>query len=162
MLKSERLNQWLRDAHAMELQAEQLLRGQVRRSDSFPALSARVEEHITTTRAQRGRLEACISRRKTAPSMTKDLAAKVAASLQNFGGIVVEDSVVKGLLAIYTFEQMSAASYGILEAGAIADSDHETAHQCALARAEEEAFCGWLKDHLGEVTINYLQDPEMV
>lgn len=162
MLKSERLNQWLRDAHAMELQAEQLLRGQVRRSDSYPALSARVEEHITTTRSQRERLEACIHRRKTTSSMTKDLAAKVTASLQNFGGIIVEDSVVKGFLAIYTFEQMSAASYGILEAAAMADGDRETAHQCALSRVEEETFCAWLKDHLGEVTVKYLGDPEMV
>src|SRR5690606_11749512 len=102
MLTSERLNQWLRDAHAMELQAEQLLKGQVRRSDCHPALVARIEEHIATTRSQRERLEACIHRRKTTSSMTKDLAARVAASLQNFGGIVVEDSVIKGLLAIYT------------------------------------------------------------
>lgn len=58
MLKSERLNQWLRDAHAMELQAEQLLRGQVRRSDSYPALCTRAlaerHAHIGAWRSARG------------------------------------------------------------------------------------------------------------
>lgn len=160
MLRSERLNQWLRDAHAMETQAEQLLDGQARRSERFPHLSIRLREHLTTTRLQRTRLEGCISRRQTTPSAIKDMAAKVTATMQNLSGIFVEDEIVKGVLAVYTFEQMSVASYEILEAAAIADGDQETAIQCALSRAEDEALCTWLRENLREVTIGYLSDRE--
>lgn len=162
MLKSERVNQWLRDAHAMEGQAEQLLLGQLRRSDGYPELCARLEDHLRTSRKQRAQLQEAIGRRNATPSMVKDFAAKLTAGLQNFGGIVVEDAVVKGLLAVYTFEQMSAASYCILEAAATADGDTATASQCALSRQEEEAFCAWLKGHLAEITLAYLADPETV
>ncbi len=160
MLRSERLNQWLRDAHAMETQAEQLLDGQARRSDRFPHLSTRLKEHLATTRLQRGRLEDCISRRGTTSSAIKDMAGKVTATMQNLSGIFVEDEIVKGVLAIYTFEQMSVASYEILEAAAIADGDQETAIQCALSRAEEEELCAWLRRNLREITTDYLSNRE--
>jgi len=127
MAASERLNQWLRDAHAMETQAEQLLDGQRRRIDGDPVFSARLEQHIEITKTQRERLDRCLERRRTSASTLKDTAARVTATAQNFSGFFVEDEVVKGALAIYTFEQMAIASYLILEAAAKADVDEETA-----------------------------------
>jgi ferritin-like metal-binding protein YciE len=158
MLKSERVNQWLRDAHAMETQAEQLLSGQARRVARHPQLSARLAEHIGTTRHQRERLEECMVRRKISPSKIKDTAARFTATMQNLSGILVEDEIVKSAMAIYTFEQMAIASYLILEAAANADGDEDTARQCAQSCAEEEDFCAWLKQHLSEVTVYYLRE----
>jgi len=39
----ERLNQWLRDAHAMELQAEHMLNGLAGRIESYPELGTRID-----------------------------------------------------------------------------------------------------------------------
>lgn len=55
---------WLRDAHAMEEQAEQVLSSLARRIDSYPELKSQVERHLEATRKQAERLRGCIERRK--------------------------------------------------------------------------------------------------
>jgi ferritin-like metal-binding protein YciE len=55
-----RLIQWLRDAHAMEQQAESMLTAQALRLDNYPELRARIEQHIIETRHQAQKLETCL------------------------------------------------------------------------------------------------------
>ncbi|RVC49050.1 DUF892 family protein, partial [Mesorhizobium sp. M4B.F.Ca.ET.088.02.2.1] len=45
----EWLIQWLRDAHAMEEQAETMLSGQLSRIESYPDLSDRLRIHLEET-----------------------------------------------------------------------------------------------------------------
>lgn len=45
----ENLLDWLRDAHAMEQQAEKMLKAQSERLEHYPALKARIEQHIQET-----------------------------------------------------------------------------------------------------------------
>jgi ferritin-like metal-binding protein YciE len=44
------LIQWLRDAHAMEEQAETMLNGQLSRLESYPDLKERIRQHIQETK----------------------------------------------------------------------------------------------------------------
>jgi len=152
----ERLNQWLRDAHAMEQQAEQMLDAQARRIENYPELSARFEQHIAETRSQKQRLEACIERRGTTWSGMKDLAGQFTAVMQSVGGMFAGDEVVKGVLASYSFEHMEIASYRILAAGAEAAGDMETARVCQEICREEEAMAAWIEEHIPQVTQAYL------
>ena len=48
----EHLLDWLRDAHAMEQQAEQMLKAQAARIENYPALKARIEAHLEETLGQ--------------------------------------------------------------------------------------------------------------
>jgi ferritin-like metal-binding protein YciE len=64
----EELNQWLRDAHAMEGQAETMLKAQASRIENYPELAAGAERHLAETRRQRERLEQCLVRRGTSAS----------------------------------------------------------------------------------------------
>lgn len=160
MRKSEHLNDWLRDAHAMEMQAEQLLSTQARKLDRYPQISALLREHVDLTRAQRARLEECLERRQTSHSVIKDTMGKVTAAAQNASGLFIEDEIVKAILAIYTFEQMAVASYAILEAAAKAEGDAVTARQCALSRAEEQNLCRRLFENMGQVAVSYLREQE--
>jgi ferritin-like metal-binding protein YciE len=51
------LMSWLRDAHAMEMQAIQILQNQARRIENYPDLRNRILEHLEETRAQAEMLE---------------------------------------------------------------------------------------------------------
>ena len=157
---SDRVDQWLRDAHAMEEQAEKILRGQAKRIENYPELSARMEKHLEETIRQRERLESCMERRGTSASGTKDLSAKFTATMQNLGGVFAGDEVVKGVLASYSFEHMEIASYRILAAAAEADGDAETARLCQDICQEEEAMADWLKENMGGITTQYLDRTE--
>lgn len=50
MTDSENYHNWLRDAHAMEKQAESLLMATIRRLDNEPQLRTRLEQHLYETR----------------------------------------------------------------------------------------------------------------
>lgn len=149
-------DQWLRDAHAMEKQAESILEGQVNRINNYPELAERMEAHLQETKSQRKRLEACMERRGTSTSSVKDTSARFTAMMQNLGGVFAGDEVVKGLLASYAFEAMEIASYRILSEAAAAEGDHETAKLCKEICKEEEAMADWLKDHMPAITTAFL------
>lgn len=46
MTDIENYHDWLRDAHAMEKQAESMLESMVKRIDSYPELCTRLEQHL--------------------------------------------------------------------------------------------------------------------
>ncbi len=75
----ENLLDWLRDAHAMEQQAETMLKGQASRIEHYPVLKARIEEHVEETIGQRELLERCIKRLGGSPSTLKDVMGKMTA-----------------------------------------------------------------------------------
>ena len=150
------LDHWLRDAHAMEKQAEQMLSAQAKRIENYPELSSRIEEHLAETKLQIERLEQCIERRGESSSAIKDTAGKFTALMQGFGGMFAADEVVKGSLASYTFEHLEIASYKALIAAADAVGDRETSSVCAEILEEEKAMADWLADHLDEVTVKFL------
>src|SRR3546814_6934624 len=61
-VRTERLIEWLRDAHAMEAQAETMLNKQASRIEHYPELKARIEQHITETQNQAKLIEGCLQR----------------------------------------------------------------------------------------------------
>lgn len=157
---SETVNQWLRDAHAMEEQAEDMLQSQAGRIRNYPQLKARIEQHITETQSQRERLEGCLEARGTSASTMKDLSGKTTALMQGLGGIFAGDEVVKGTLAGYTFEHMEIASYKLLIAAARTDGDQETARVCEEICREEEAMAEWMAANMEDIAATYLRREE--
>lgn len=152
----EWLDQWLRDAHAMEQQAEQMLEAQASRIENYPDLSARISRHIEETRSQSRRLETCMELRGISRSVTKDATGRLTAMMQGFGGMFAGDEVVKGLMASYAFEHMEVASYRILSAAARAAGDADTARVCDDICREEEDMAAFLAERMPEVTRIYL------
>lgn len=53
---------WLRDAHAMEQQAEQMLKAQAARIEHYHQRKARIEQHLEETLGQQRLVESCIER----------------------------------------------------------------------------------------------------
>lgn len=148
----ENLMDWLRDAHAMEQQAETMLSSQSARLEHYPTLKARIDQHIRETQGQQERLEACIKRLNGSPSTLKDMGGKLMAFAQGVSGMVMSDEVVKGAMSGYVFEHMEIASYTILIAAAKAAGDLETQQVCEQNLREEVAMAEWLLQHLPEVT----------
>jgi ferritin-like metal-binding protein YciE len=153
----EELNQWLRDAHAMEEQAEKMLSAQASRIENYPELAAGVERHLQETRVQRERLEGCLERRGTATSGLKDMGGKLTAMLQGIGGSMTSDEVAKGAMASYAFEHFEIAAYRMLVAAAELAGDSETARCCDEIRGEEEAMAARLKELLPRIATTYLE-----
>jgi ferritin-like metal-binding protein YciE len=151
---------WLRDAHAMEEQAETMLTAQHRRLQNYPALKDRIGQHIEETKQHAASLQACLDRLGDGRSTVKVMAAKLTAMLQGASGVFVSDEVVKGSLAGYTFEQMEIASYRILIAAADYVGDEETKAVCQRILDDEIAMASWLEENMDSVVQDYLRRDE--
>jgi ferritin-like metal-binding protein YciE len=156
----ERLLQWLRDAHAMEKQAEKMLAALAGRIESYPQLKRKIESHLGETQEQAERVEGCIERLGGDTSLLKDTGSKLLAMAQGISGVFAGDEVMKGTLASYTFEHMEIASYQILVAAADELGDQETSKVCRKILAEEEAMADWLIENIEPLTREYLSREE--
>lgn len=152
----EHLLDWLRDAHAMEQQAEHMLRAQSERLEHYPELKSRIDDHIEETLWQKEQLEGCITRLGGSTSLLKDLAGKLMAFGQAVSGMAVNDEVVKGAMSGYVFENLEIASYTVLIAAAEAADDPETQEVAEAILPQEQAMADWLLEHLPEVTEAFL------
>jgi ferritin-like metal-binding protein YciE len=156
----EWLIQWLRDAHAMEGQAETMLSGQLSRLESYPELSDRIKMHLEETKGQATRLKTCLDGIGEGSSSLKDAGGKLMAIGQSISGVFAGDEVMKSSLASYAFEHMEIASYSVLIAAANALGESEIARVCEQNLREEEAMAEWLKNHIAETTEQFLNRAE--
>jgi ferritin-like metal-binding protein YciE len=152
----ENLMAWLRNAHAMEEQAVTMLTALAGRTGDYPDVKARIEQHLRETRGQAEALEGCIKRRGGDTSTLKDMAGKVIAFGQGMSGMFVEDEIVKGAMASYTFEHMEASAYRVLIAAAEAAGDMQTKAVCERILQEELSMASDLERHLPDLTRRYL------
>lgn len=153
----ERLMQWLRDAHAMERQAETMLSGMESRIEHYPHLRKRIAQHLKETQHQAQRLEDAIGRRGGSTSAIKDSLASLATMAQGLMTGMAGDEVMKGLLAGYTFEHYEIGSYRILVAAAAALGDIETTRILRENLREEEDMAQWLSSSIDPLTAEYLE-----
>lgn len=151
---------WLRDAHAMEAQAETMLTAQIGRLESYPALKMRMEQHLRETEAQREALGTLIESMGEGSSFVKDAMGKVMAAGQGLSGIFATDEVMKGSLASYTFEHMEIASYTMLIAAAEELGEMQAVSVLTQILEEERAMAAWLGENLAPLTRSFLARAE--
>ncbi|MGY5956803.1 Ferritin-like metal-binding protein YciE [Kosakonia sp. BK9b] len=156
MTPQENYHDWLRDAHAMEKQAESMLNAMSGRIDNYPDLRARLEQHLTETQTQIKLLEEIIDRNGISRSLLKDTTSKMAAMGQSVGGMFASDEVVKGSISSYVFEQFEIASYTSLIAAAEKVGDTASIDIFKQILAEERAMADWALNHLPDVTVQFL------
>jgi ferritin-like metal-binding protein YciE len=140
----------------MEEQAVTMLTSLASRTGDYPDVKARIESHLGKTKRQAEALEQCIKRRGGDTSTLKDLAGKVIAFGQGMSGMFVDDEIVKGAMASYTFEHMEAAAYRVLIAAAEAVGDMQTKAVCERILKEELSMASDLEAKLPELTRRYL------
>jgi ferritin-like metal-binding protein YciE len=156
----EMLVDWLRDAHAMEKQAEQMLANTASRIDNYPELKQQIERHLDITKTQAERLQACIERHDTGTSAVKDVAARMVGMGQALSGLFVGDEVVKASMASFAFEEMEIAAYKSLMTAAEQAGDQDTRTVCETNLREEEQMAAWLDEHIPTITREYLSRAE--
>jgi len=152
----EHLVDWLRDAYAMEKQAESMLKAQSGRLDNYPQLRTRIEEHIQETLSQQKLIETRLDALGSSPSAMKDMSARMSAFMQGLGGMAVSDEVVKGGMSGYVFENIEIAAYTALIAAAQAAGDEETRRICEQILPQEVAMAKWLLEHLPDTVTKFI------
>ncbi len=159
MNRIEHYHDWLRDAHAMEKQAESMLESMASRIDNYPELRARIEQHLSETKNQIVQLETILDRNDISRSVIKDSMSKMAALGQSIGGIFPSDEIVKGSISGYVFEQFEIACYTSLLAAAKNAGDTASIPIIEAILNDEKHMADWLIQHIPQTTENIAGRP---
>lgn len=152
----EHYHDWLRDAHAMEKQAESMLESMASRIENYPDVRARIEQHLNETKRQITLLEEILDRNDISRSVLKDSMSKMAALGQSIGGMFPSDEIVKGSISGYVFEQFEIACYTSLLAAAKKAGDTASVPAIETILAEEREMADWLIRQIPQTTEQFL------
>jgi len=134
----EQLDKYLADAHAIEMQAIQMLERAPKIAGN-KRLSRLYEEHLDETRRHEQRIRGRLEARGGSPSTIKDAAMRLGAL--NWGGFFQAQPDTPAKLAgfAFAFEHLEMAGYELLRRVAARAGDTEAADDAAAILIEERA-----------------------
>lgn len=147
----------LKNAHALENQALELMNRQVERIENYPDIKAKLEQHIQETHNQIQRLERILESLGESRSVLKDNALSLTGNLAAIAHAFTQDEIVKNSIANFAFENFEIASYKSLIQLAGQTGHYEAEQPLKETLREEEAMASWIDGHLPDVTHTYLQ-----
>ena len=147
----------LRNAHAVESQAIELLERQASALDDYPEVQARVQEHLGETERQLERLEQALEMLNEDTSSIKDTALSALGNFMAIANTMADDAILKNSFAGYSFEHYEIAAYeSLLELSEMAGA-REIMPLLEETLREERAMADWLANSVRQVTRQYIQ-----
>ncbi len=147
----------LRNAHALEREAVQIMQRQVDRIQNYPEVSQRLKAHIAETEEQARRLEQILSQLGESTSTLKDLGGALMGNMAALAHSIAGDEILKNTFANNAFENFEIASYMSLMA--LARQGGFTTAIPLLERTleEERRMAEWVESNVEKITLAYLQ-----
>jgi ferritin-like metal-binding protein YciE len=147
----------LRNQHAVEHQAIELLERQVGRLENYPEMAERMRRHIGESQEQARRIEELLGQLDTSHSGLKDTMMSLVGNLAALGHGAAPDEVVKNTFANFAFEHFEIASYMSLLT--LAELAGHNAGRSALATSleEEKQMAAWIADHIDATTRRFVE-----
>jgi len=146
----------LRNAHAMETQARELMERQIERTGDYPDVQARLRNHLEETKGQLLRLEQCLEACGETTSTLKDTAQSMMGNLMAMTHTLAGDEILKNTFANNAFENFEIAAYKSLIAlcGPAGQEGARPLLQASLN--EEQKMADWVDHNVEKVTLDFL------
>lgn len=152
----EYLIDWLRDAYAMEVQAEKMLSNMADRLEDYPALKIRLQQHVTETQSQAAQVEQCLHQLNADTSILKTGVGAVTGMAQAISGIFASDEVVKGSIFGAAFEYFEIINYKALIVAAQTAGEPGIAAVLDGILQQELEMAEWMEDNLPTILRQFL------
>lgn len=147
----------LRNAHAMETQARELMERQSERLDQYPEVKAKITAHLQETNEQLRRLEQCLEACGESTSSLKDTTQSVMANAQAMMHAMASDEILKNTFANNAFENFEIAAYKSLVALCSPAGVEQARAQLETSLKEEQRMAQWIDANVEKVTMEYLE-----
>ena len=146
----------LKNTHALELQALQIMERQVERLENYPEMAAALRAHIAETHGQRDRLEEALASLAESPSALKEGFLGFVGNMMALAHVPAQDEVLKNAFANQAFENFQIAAYRSLLT--IGEAAGQNAHATAFTQSlrEEETMAKTVADLVVPTTQRYL------
>ena len=147
----------LKNTHALELQALQIMERQVERLQHYPEMEAALRRHIGETHGQRDRLEEALKSLAEGPSAIKEGFLGFVGNMMALGHVPAQDEILKNTFANHAFENFEIAAYTslLVIAEAAGQGGHRTAFEQSLK--EEQGMARKVAELIQPTTLRYLE-----
>jgi ferritin-like metal-binding protein YciE len=150
----------LRNAHAMEVQARELMERQSERLDDYPEVKSKISAHLVETKEQLRRLEQCLEACGESSSSFKDSAQSFMANMQAMMHSAAGDEILKNTFANEAFENFEIAAYKSLLALCGAAGVAAAKAPLELSLKEEQRMASWIDANVEKITMEFLNRQE--
>lgn len=147
----------LKNTHALEMQALQIMERQVERLQHYPEMEAALRRHIEETHGQRTRLEEALQSLGDSPSTLKEGVLGFVGNMMALAHTPAQDEILKNTYANHAFENFEIAAYESLIAigEAAGQAEHLSAFQQSLR--EEQAMAQTVRELIKPTTLRYIE-----
>jgi ferritin-like metal-binding protein YciE len=146
----------LRNAHALETEATQIIERQLDRLENYPQLESKLRMHLEETRSQKNRLEQVLSSMNESPSTFKEGVMGFMGSMAALAHTPANDEILKNTFANLAFENYEIAAYRSLIAMAEALGANASLSLLRQSLDEERAMAQWIDDNVASITMQFL------
>jgi len=144
----------LKNTHALEQQALQIMERQVERLDQYPEMEQALRRHIQETNGQRDRLEEILTGFNEKPNALKEGVLGFVGNMASLTHAAAGDEILKDTYANHAFENFEIAAYkSLLTIAEIAGESSTAGLQQSLR--EEQGFAQFIHDNIEPITRKY-------
>ncbi|ABD87457.1 ferritin-like domain-containing protein [Rhodopseudomonas palustris] len=147
----------LRNAHAMEIQAREMMERQSERLGDYPEVKARVTQHLRETEGQIKRLDECLAACGETSSSLKDAAQSFMGNMAAMAHTVMPDEILKNTFANNAFEHFEIAAYKSLLSLADLTGMSSAKPLLEASLKEEQSMAAWIDQNIDSVTRSYVR-----
>jgi ferritin-like metal-binding protein YciE len=147
----------LKNAHALEKQATQLLERQLERIENYPEVETVLRTHLRETEEQIRRIDELLHSFGEDRSLLKDLATQFSGNMAAIAHSVMPDEILKNHFANHAFENFEIASYESLIAMAEATGHQQHVNSLRATLGEEEKMARTLREMTPELSLKYMR-----
>ncbi|GJE57334.1 ferritin-like domain-containing protein [Methylobacterium thuringiense] len=147
----------LKNTHAIEMQALQIMERQIERLKNYPEMEQALRRHVDETHGQRDRLEEAMQSLGDSPSTIKEGFLGFVGNMMALGHAPAQDEILKNTFANHAFENFEIAAYEslLVIADAAGQSGHTSGFQQSLK--EEQGMAQKVRDLVGPTTRRYIE-----
>ncbi len=146
----------LRNAHALEQEALQIMQRQVERLRHYPEMEQALHRHIAETEHQRERLLQALHSLGEDRSMLKDAVTSIMGNMAALAHTPAGDEILKNTFANHAFENYEIATYKSLIAMAETAGHTQFVAGFRQSLEEEQRFAKFIFDNVETITRKYL------
>jgi ferritin-like metal-binding protein YciE len=147
----------LRNQHAIENQAIELLERQIGRLENYPEMANRMRQHLEESKQQAARIEDLLAGMNTSHSTLKDMVTSFMGNVAALGHASASDEVIKNTFANYAFEHYEIASYQSLLVVAELAGQQASTSVLQQSLKEEQSMARWIEDNLKPTMLRYVE-----
>jgi ferritin-like metal-binding protein YciE len=144
---------YIEDAYGMENQIVETLEKQVKETQKFPDIQARIQQHLDATREHRTRMEERLAFYNKKPSTVKGVITNMMGNMIGAVGSAREDTLAKNARDDYVTEHLEIAAYELLIATAQAFGDQDTIRACEANLRDEVMMANWLEQGMARTAL---------